>query len=168
VSFLIPGAAAELIGTLGNAQHSQAATGSAQTTALSNAATAAQGTSTFANLNLTATEQSQIASILKTAQSQHLSFAQLQSKISSVLTPAQQQTLQTDLQGLKGSIGGHHHHHGHGGSSKGGSSSSIVSNTDAFGVPSTNTGSSTTTAPSSLFSDLASQLAFQPQGAAEL
>jgi Spy/CpxP family protein refolding chaperone len=54
----------------------------------------------FANLDLTSSQQSQIASILQSAQSQGLSFDQVNAKISAVLTTSQQATFASDLQNL--------------------------------------------------------------------
>jgi hypothetical protein len=51
----------------------------------------------FANLNLTSDEQSQISQILQNAQSEGLSFSQVNSQISAILTTAQQSTFSSDL-----------------------------------------------------------------------
>jgi Spy/CpxP family protein refolding chaperone len=79
----------------------------------------------FANLNLTQAQQTQIAQILQNAQSQGTSPSAVQSQINAVLTPAQQQTLQADVQTAQSAHSGHHHHH-HGG---GGGSASATSTT---------------------------------------
>lgn len=163
MSFLIQGAASGLLNSLLGTQTSPSA--SQQTPVASNAASASSATNPFANLSLTAQEQSQIRSILQTAASQHLSFAQIENKISGVLSTSQQQALQSDLQAFGSS---HHHHGGHGSGGRSSSSSIIGSGTDAFGVSNTTPGSPSPTAGSSLFSDLAAQLAFQPQSASEL
>lgn len=68
----------------------------------------------FANLNLSSSQENQIDSIFSTAKSQGLSRSDVQSQVNAVLTPAQQQTLQTDVQQLKAEHHGHHHHHGSG------------------------------------------------------
>jgi Spy/CpxP family protein refolding chaperone len=82
--------------------------------------------SPFANLNLTPQQQQQIQSIFSQAQSSPLTPSQLQSQLNSVLSPQQQQTLQSDLQSMKG----HHHHHHGGGSSSSSGSNSLLSQLD--------------------------------------
>jgi Spy/CpxP family protein refolding chaperone len=160
LSFLIQSAASSLLSSLVSGQQPATAVSPNAKPAAGNSVTSGSSTSPFANLNLTAQEQAEISSILQTAQSQHLSFAQIQNKIANVLTPSQQATLQSDLQGVRS----HHHHGHHHGGGGGGSSSTIDSGTDAFGVPSI--GGTTSTAPtaaSSLFSDIAAQLSVQSQ-----
>ncbi len=51
-------------------------------------------------------QQAELRSILQTAQSAHLTFAQLEKKVGSVLSPAQEETLREDL----AAIGAHGHH----------------------------------------------------------
>ena len=87
----------------------------------------------FANLNLTEDQRSKLRSIFQTAKSQGTSPADVQSQISAVLTPAQQATLQSDVQNAQGARSGHHHHHGGGG--RGGSSSDSSSATSAATTP---------------------------------
>jgi Spy/CpxP family protein refolding chaperone len=70
----------------------------------------------FANLDLTEDQRTQLRAIFKTAKTEGLSQDQVQSQIDNVLTPAQQQTLQTDVQNARSAHSGHHHHHGGGGS----------------------------------------------------
>jgi Spy/CpxP family protein refolding chaperone len=57
----------------------------------------------FANLDLTEDQRKQIRSILKTADSEGLSTAEIQQEINAILTPAQQSTLQGDLSSLSNS-----------------------------------------------------------------
>jgi Spy/CpxP family protein refolding chaperone len=52
----------------------------------------------FANLDLTEDQRTQIRAIFQQAKSQGLSQTQVQQAINAVLTPAQQQTLQSDIQ----------------------------------------------------------------------
>jgi hypothetical protein len=89
----------------------------------------------FANLDLSTDQENQISSILSTAKSQGLSFSQINSQINQVLNPAQQQTLQSDLQQMQAQRGGgHHHHHHHGGGSSGsGNSTSLLGQLDLSG-----------------------------------
>ena len=54
----------------------------------------------FANLDLTEDQRKQIRSILKTADSQGLTQAEIQQQIDAILTPTQQSTLQSDLADL--------------------------------------------------------------------
>jgi Spy/CpxP family protein refolding chaperone len=54
----------------------------------------------FANLNLTSDEQSQIAQILSNAQSEGLSFSQVNAQISAILTTSQQSTFSSDIANL--------------------------------------------------------------------
>jgi hypothetical protein len=110
---------------------------------LLNSASQTNATSPFANLNLTSTQNTQIQSILQNAQSQSLSFSQVQSQINSVLSPTQQTAMQSNVQKSQA----HHHHHRSGGSSD--ATSSIASNTDAFGVPNVTNASSDTSTPTS-------------------
>jgi len=88
----------------------------------------------FSNLNLTTDQQNQIQSILSTGKSQGLSFSQINSQINQVLNPAQQQTLQSDVQQMQAHRGGGHHHHHHGGgSSDSGNSTSLLGQLDLSG-----------------------------------
>jgi signal transduction histidine kinase len=113
---------------------------------------AALGGDPFANLNLTQAQQTQIQQIFQNAQNQGLSAQQVQAQINAVLTPAQQSTLQQDLQSR------HHHHHGGGG----GSSSSLSNDgTDEFGIPTTLASASSTSA--STISTIAASYAVQSQ-----
>ncbi len=95
----------------------------------------------FANLDLTEDQRSKLRSIFQTAKSQGTSQADVQSQISAVLTPAQQATLQSDVQNAQGARSGHHHHHGGGGRSGSSSDSSSAATsaaaapTDALGAP---------------------------------
>jgi hypothetical protein len=101
----------------------------------------------LAALNLTPAQSAQLQTIFQNAQSQNLSFSQVQSQVNSVLTPTQQATLQTDA--LKG---GHKHHH-HGGGGGGSSTSSIDSGTDAFGVPAGTSSSTSSTSMNGALAD---------------
>jgi signal transduction histidine kinase/Spy/CpxP family protein refolding chaperone len=107
---------------------------------LATAANTQQASGPFSNLNLTTTQQNQIQQILQNAQTQGLTQQQAQAQINAVLTPAQQATLQQDLQGQ-------HHHHRHGGGGGGGAASSIGNDdTDEFGIPTTLASASTASA----------------------
>jgi Spy/CpxP family protein refolding chaperone len=81
-----------------------------------NAQSQAQPGGPFANLDLTQGQRSQIDQILQNAKSQGLAPSAVQSQINAILTPAQQQTLQADVQKAQAAHSGHHHHHGGGGS----------------------------------------------------
>ena len=85
----------------------------------------------FANLDLSEQQRTQIRSIFQSAQSGGLSQSQVQDQINAVLTPAQQQTLQSDVQTAQGATPGHHHHHHHG---AGGSSSASSGQTTSAGT----------------------------------
>jgi Spy/CpxP family protein refolding chaperone len=54
----------------------------------------------FANLNLTSSQQSQVSQILADAQSEGLTFSQVNSQISSILTTTQQTSFESDLASL--------------------------------------------------------------------
>ena len=73
--------------------------------------TASGTTDPFSNLNLTSTQQQQVQQVIQDLQSGTIAPSLAQSQINAILTPQQQQTLQTDLQQIKGA---HHHHHGGG------------------------------------------------------
>jgi Spy/CpxP family protein refolding chaperone len=86
----------------------------------------------FSNLDLTQSQKQQIDQILQTAKTQGLAPSVVQTQINAVLTPAQQQTLQTDVQNAQSAHSGrHHHHHGGGG---GGSASSRTGATSVNGL----------------------------------
>ncbi len=113
--------------------------------------TTTQPANAFANLDLSQAQQTQIQQILQNAQNQGLSPQQVQAQVNAVLTPAQQSTLQHDLQSRH-----HHHHHG------GGSSSSVSDDgTDEFGIPTTLASASTTSA--STISTIAAAYSVQSQ-----
>jgi Spy/CpxP family protein refolding chaperone len=84
----------------------------------------------FSNLDLTQSQKQQIDQILQTAKTQGLAPSVVQTQINAVLTPAQQQTLQTDVQNAQSAHSGRHHHH-HGG---GGSASSTTGATSVNGL----------------------------------
>jgi Spy/CpxP family protein refolding chaperone len=86
----------------------------------------------FSNLDLTQSQKQQIDQILQTAKTEGLAPSVVQTQINAVLTPAQQQTLQTDVQNAQSAHSGrHHHHHGGGG---GGSASSTTGATSVNGL----------------------------------
>ena len=86
----------------------------------------ATGLRRFANLNLSEDQRTQIRAILKNAKSQGLAPSAVQSQINAILTPAQQQTLQADVQKAQAAHSGHHHHHGGGGSASSANSATGV------------------------------------------
>jgi len=104
----------------------------------------------FANLNLSSAQQTQIQQILQKARNEGLSQAEVQAQINAVLTPAQQATLQQNVQNQ-----GQHHRHG---ASNSGSSSS---DTDEFGIPVTLASASSTSA--SAISNIAASYSVQSQ-----
>ena len=92
----------------------------------------------FANLDLTEDQRTQLRAIFKTAKTEGLSQDQVQSQIDQVLTPAQQQTLQTDVQNARSAHSGHHHHHGGGGSAPSSSSSTNTTSPSTTSATSVN------------------------------
>ena len=113
-------------------QNDQASVSSSSSSSSSDAASASvtQSSSTqpnpftdangpFANLDLTSSQQSQVSQILSDAQSEGLTFSQVNSQISSILTTTQQTSFESDLASLP-SAGGN--------SSQSGGSSSTSSN----------------------------------------
>jgi Spy/CpxP family protein refolding chaperone len=111
-----------------------------QQTLQSNLQTQQQSQSTasdpFANLNLSANQKTQIQSILQQAQSAGTDPSTVQQQINAVLTPAQQTTLQSDVQTAQSAHPGRHHHHGGGGGS-GSSSATETSSSTASADPTT-------------------------------